>query len=129
MTHSMRYQGHRTIADADTLPSSRPRMSSYAPELSRFLRDHLIRYVRAEYTGREDRGEFVALHFVSEDGHTSDNVDSTRRLQVETTMRTLLLVRYPPGPKAMGLAATFGGTFRPTQSFTATTRWDLRAIV
>jgi hypothetical protein len=36
-------------------------MSAHAPNLNRFLRDHGVVYVRAEYTGRDDRGEFVAL--------------------------------------------------------------------
>jgi hypothetical protein len=88
-------------------------MSTHAPELTRFLRDYGICCVRLEYCGREDRGDFVGMEFVRDDGKDCHAVDSNRSLQIKATFRALLLARYPGWAGGNGSCGDF--------------RWDLRS--
>jgi len=113
MNDSMRFDDENGVNAGATPATPKPRMSAHAPDLDRFLRDRGICYVRAEYSGADDRGGFVALEFTREDGAYCHVPDGNRHLQIKAVFRALLLTRYPSWFRGYGSCGDF--------------RWDLSA--
>lgn len=83
------------------------RMSTHAPELDQFLRGRGICHVRAEYSGADDRGGFIAVEFMREDGAYCHVSDAQRHLQMKATFRALLLARHPDWFRSHGSCGDF----------------------
>jgi hypothetical protein len=112
MNDSIRFDAECAIDDSDASAKTQQRMSAHAPGLDRFLRNHKISYVRAEYCGADDRGGFIAIEFTRDDGAYCHISDATPHLQIKAVFRALLLARHPSWIRGHGSCGDF--------------RWDLR---
>jgi len=100
------FDGDTGLDGGETLRRA-PRMSTHAPELTQFLRERGIRYVRAEYSGTDDQGEFVLLELMREDGAYCHVSEPLRLLQIKTVFRALLLARHPDWYRGHGSCGDF----------------------